>query len=139
MAEVFITFGCYLHKLQLIEGSETVGSWPALGEVAQKAKKDTEKENKPVSVSGGKEEEGEVTKVTVVKEKRSSSGGGGGERRASGGSVTRRSDSGESVTMVMEKGSDSEANGDSQRLSGRRKGAVICIHAYYNTSMALAG
>ena len=48
-----------------------MGSWPALGEVAQKARKDSEKENKPLvrGESGGGGEEGEGGKV-AGKEKR---------------------------------------------------------------------
>ena len=101
-----------------------MGSWPALGEVAQKARKDSEKENKPLvrGESGGGGEEGEGGKV-AGKEKRGGSvgggGGGGGERKASGGGGTVGSGGGGGA---VEKGGEGEANGDSQKLSSRRKG-----------------
>ena len=98
-----------------------VGSWPALGEVAQKARKESEKENKPLRGGEGVGgEEGEEGKV-VMKEKKV-------ERRVSVGGETRRSEGGGvSGGVVTEKGGDTESNGDSQRLSGRRKGTVANV------------
>ena len=119
-------FGFNFSLFQLIEGAESVGSWPALGEVAQKARKDSEKESKPLvrGESGGGGEEGEGGKV-AGKEKRGGSGGGGGggggggERKTIGGGGTVGSGGGGGA---VEKGGEGEANGDSQKLSSRRKG-----------------
>lgn len=89
-----------------------MGSWPALSEVAQKARKESEKENKPLrgdAVGGGEEGEG-------GKEKKGGSVGGGGERRVTGGGVMVGGGG------AMEKTTEGDANGDSQRFSGRRKG-----------------
>lgn len=103
-----------------MEGAESVGSWPALSEVAQKARKESEKENKPLrgdSVGGAEEGEG-------GKEKKGGSvGGGGGERRVSVGGVTMAGGGG----GTMEKTSEGDANGDSQRYSGRRKGTLFSM------------
>ena len=111
-----------------MEGAESVGSWPALSEVAQKARKESEKENKPLrgdSVGGAEEGEG-------GKEKKGGSvggGGGGGERRVSGGGVTMAGGGG----GTMEKTSEGDPNGDSQRYSGRRKGTLssVCLQLWF--------
>ena len=67
-----VVSGCLLS--QLVEGAESVGSWPALSEVAQKARKEAEKENKPQCGGGGSGGDG--------------GGGGGGEEGEGGGKVT---------------------------------------------------
>ena len=106
-----------------------MGSWPALGEVAQKARKDPEKENKPQRAEGGTGgEEGEGVKPTGREKKGGgnvSGGGGGGERKVSvggGGTVGGGGGGRGGGGGVTERGVDPEANGDSQKLSGRRKG-----------------
>ena len=99
-----------------------MGSWPALSEVAQKARKEAEKENKPMGVGG---EEGEVVggagKVTGKERKGGSVGGGGGERRVSTGGTGGGGGG-------IEKTSEGDTNGDSQRFSGRRKGKYFQPH-----------
>ena len=104
-----------------------MGSWPALSEVAQKARKEAEKENKPLrgdAAGGGGGGEGEGGKVTG-KEKKGGSVGGGGERGVSGGGGTMGGGGGGAGGGVMEKTSEGDANGDSQRFSGRRKGIFL--------------
>ena len=124
------TFSFNISLFQLIEGAESVGSWPALGEVAQKARKDSEKENKPLvrGESGGGGEEGEGGKVAGKEKRGGSAGGGGGERIVSGGAGTVGGGGGGGGGGV-EKGGESEANGDSQKLSSRRKG-ILTDHMY---------
>ena len=131
--------------MQLIEGAESVGSWPALSEVAQKARKEAEKENKPVCGGGGDVgggggggEEGEGGKV-AGKDKRGGSGGGGGggERRVSGGGGTVGGGGGGGGGGTMEKANENEANGDGQRFSGRRKGIYTCRDSLYRSKVTM--
>ena len=132
--------GCLV--LQLVEGAESVGSWPALSEVAQKARKEAEKENKPQcgggggggdGGGGGGGEEGEGGGKVAGKEKKGGSvgGGGGGERRVSGGGGTVGGGGGGGG--AMEKANENEANGDGQRFSSRRKGTRESVSTQFTS------